>query len=126
MYYSSYWPSREGLRIGHLNICHLINKIDDIANILYNRAHPFHVFGITKSHLSDLIPDSELNISGYSLIRRDANVKLENGIIVYVSNSLHYYRKHELENHGVESVWIEVKLKNVAPLPIGIIYKNLK
>ena len=126
MYYTSNWPSKEGLRIGHLNVCHIINKVDDILSILNNNGHPFHVFGITESHLNDLISDNELNIPGYNFVRKDGKTKLKNGIIVYISNSLQFSRKQDLEDHGVESIWIEIKLKNISPIPIGFVYKNPK
>ena len=32
---TGYWPSKHGLRVGHLNICHLSNKItESVKHIL--------------------------------------------------------------------------------------------
>ena len=33
---SDHWPLKDGLRIGHLNINHLINKMSDVSHVVHN------------------------------------------------------------------------------------------
>ena len=42
-----HWPLKDGLRIGHLNINHLINKMSDASHIVHNSkpyGRGFHIF----------------------------------------------------------------------------------
>ena len=50
------WPSRDGLRIGHLNINHILNKTTDVTTTISNSGKQFHLFGCSESRLTDSIP----------------------------------------------------------------------
>ena len=103
------WPSKEGLRIGYLNINHALNKLNDIFSILENSGKYFHVFCLSESRLSDRILDSDIAIPGYSILRLDPKASLDTGLLVYYDQSIIMKRKSNLEQFGVESVWIEIK-----------------
>ena len=120
------WPQQEGLRIGHLNINSARNKLDDVSSILYNSNKPFHVFGFTESRLTNVIHDDDITIPGYTPFRKDPARPNDTGILVYINNSLTVKRLHDLENYGIEAVWLEVKLKNYKPIQIGFVYRNPK
>ena len=64
------WPSRDGLRIGHLNINHVLNKTTDVTTAISNSGKQFHLFGLSESRLTDNIPSSDLLIPDYTIIRR--------------------------------------------------------
>ena len=123
---SNNWPHKYGLRIGHLNINSVINKLDDVSSILYNSNNPFHIFGLTESRLNSKIHDNDINIPGFTPIRNDPKAPKATGILVYVNNSLTIKRCHDLEQHGVESVWLEIKFKQCKPLKVGFVYRNPK
>ena len=44
-----------------------------------------------------------------------ADIKTNNGsgILIYVRDQLDYVRRLDLESSDIESIWIEVKIKNV-------------
>ena len=79
------WPCKPGLRIGHLNINHALKKTNKtkqnkkqktkkpsvISSVLENSGKNFHIFGLSESRLKKEISNTELNIPGYSIIRRD-------------------------------------------------------
>ena len=119
---NDFWPSKDGLRLGHLNINHAINKLTDIASILSNSGNNFHIFGLSESRLSHVISDSDLIIPGYNIIRRDPRQPKETGLLIYVHDSITFKRLDHLEQHAVESVWIEVNLKRASPLLLGYCY----
>ena len=48
----------------------------------------------------------------------------ETGLVVYIHDSLTFKRLHHLEQHAVESVWIELNLKRASPLLLGFVYRN--
>lgn len=118
------WPSQNGLRVGYLNINSARNKTDDIASMLHNNGHNFHIVCIAESRLTDFIPDSDIMMTNYNIIRLDPHSPRSTGLLLYCVNSLNYKRLLHLENHNVEYIWIEVYLKHHKPIIIGFLYRN--
>ena len=118
------WPCKPGLRIGHLNINHAHNKISEISSILENSGKSFHIFGLSESRLKNEISNAELNIPGYSILRRDPIIHKETGLAIYIHNSVNFRQVSRLEQHHVESMWLEVYIKNSPPILIGFCYRN--
>ena len=118
------WPSKDGLRISHLNINHAVNKITDISSLLNNNGKPFHILGLSESRLSNHINDTDMYIPGYKIIRKDAKKAKETGLLVYASESINFKRLYHLENQGIESLWIEIRLKNTPSILLGFCYRN--
>lgn len=118
------WPNKDGLRIGHLNICSAINKTNEIASTLNNYGTPFHVFGFSEARITDKITDSEISIPGYTVERRHPSHIKETGLIVYISDSITFKRLGHLEQYSVESIWLEISIKKSAPIIVGFIYRN--
>ena len=61
--------SPKSLRIAHLNISSLRNKLDELK--VLQELCKFDIIGITESHLHNKDRNSELNIDGLKFIRRD-------------------------------------------------------
>lgn len=59
----------KNLKIGHLNINGLVNKLCEVQHLLY--VVKFDLLGITETHLNSSISDDWIKISGYNLVRRD-------------------------------------------------------
>ena len=122
--YHNNWPSKNGLRIGHLNANSVYNKLSDITQFLDNNGKGFHILGITESRLNSQINDTEINIPGYKLIRKDPTKPKDTGILIYITDSIPFRRLSKLEQSPVESVWIEVQIKKSSPVVVGICYRN--
>ncbi len=58
---------RKGIRIAHLNICSLRNKIQDISEIILEQ--DLHIMAISETHLDPSINNALLNIDGYNIYR---------------------------------------------------------
>ena len=56
------WLLKDGLRVGHLNVNHVISKITEISSILTNSGKNFHIFGCSESRLSSAISDSDISL----------------------------------------------------------------
>ena len=108
------WPSKDGLRVGHLNINSALSKISDIHSILDNSGTPFHVFGFTESRLSSVTPDNDVAIPGYVTIRKDSTSLNATGLLIYIHESVNYKRLAHLEDTSVEIIWLEIKLKKIS------------
>ena len=82
------WPFHDGLRIGHLNINHVLNKTSDVITTISNSGKQFHLFGFSESRLTDNIPPSDLLIPDLTIICRDANPNSKVGLLIYISNAI--------------------------------------
>ena len=118
------WPSRDGLRIGHLNINHVLNKTTDVTTAISNSGKQFHLFGLSESRLTDNIPSSDLLIPDYTIIRRDAKANGEVGLLIYISDATPFKHLFRLDQPGVEAVWLEISIAKSAPILVGFCYRN--
>ena len=118
------WPSKDGLRVGFLNINHVLNKITDVSHILDNSGKHFHVFGFAESRLSKHISDSEVSVPGYNIIRKDPLRPMETGLLVYIHQSIDFKQVDPPNHFGIESLWVQVKFKRSKPVLFGFMYKK--
>ena len=62
-----------------------------------------------------MIPDSELCISNYVLLRRDRN-RHGGGVDAYVSTKFDYKRRDDINNLNLECLWFELHYPNKSPI----------
>ena len=131
----------KSIKIGHLNVFHLTNKIPDVCNLL-NTSTRTHIFGIceTKIHASTTNPNDYnddddkhfsdlLHIPNYDKpFCRHIKEKLHTGLAVYVHNSIRniVVRRKDLEPNNIEAIWLEIKQSNSTSKLLGYVYKNPK
>ena len=102
--YSDSWPRQEGLKICHININHIINKIDEISHILFS--NNLDIFGVSESRLNVDNNDDKIQIPGYFFVeRRDVYAEIGHAthcvfsciyiyiICVSLSATFHLYSK---------------------------------
>ena len=68
--------------------------------------------------------DSLFEIHVYQFERKDSTVKLNHGIGLYISDSLTFTRRHDLECNSVDSLWREVQLPKTRPILLGSVYRS--
>ena len=120
----SHWPKENGLKVGHLNINHFLNKFPQIPSIIYNTNLNFHLFGFSETWLPNDIKETTLNVPGYVLEKSTRNSIRELGLLVYIHQNVTYKRLSQFEQFGVECIWLEIKLKQHAPIMIGYFYRH--
>ena len=115
---------KHDLRIGHLNVYHLYNKLTDI-NAFIQSEH-VDILGISESRLNNNISDDSIGIPGYNVFRRDAVEPRDTGLAVYVNHNLQdsIHRRLDLETSYVECIWLELKHCEKNTLLLGILYRN--
>ena len=118
------WPSRNGLRIGHLSVNHIYNKITDITTTLSNSRKPFHVFGLSESRLTINMPSCDLSIHGYSILRRDSKTNNETVLIIYINDILSYKHLSHPDQPGVEAFWLKISISKSTPILVGFCYRE--
>ncbi|WP_419592491.1 hypothetical protein, partial [Thiolapillus sp.] len=118
--------SESGLRVGHLNVYHLLNKVPDISSFL-NIEHPcIHLLGLSETRLDYRMSDESIEIPQYFTFRRDAVKQGETGLAIYIHSSIQSIttRRADLESQSVESLWVEISHSKSPSLLVGFIYRN--
>ena len=95
----------KGLRVANLNVNSLIKHIDEIRITLANS--PFDILAINESKIDDLIPDSEIYIFGYNIIRKDRN-RNGGGVALYIRDTISLSERNDLIPDRLEMIFIEV------------------
>ena len=114
---------QRGLRIAHLNINHLLPKLEEIKYHLKQENSPV-IFGVAETFLGEYTLDHEISITNYVFERRDRKGRKKGGgIVVYIANSISYRRRSDLESDDIEAIWIEVIYPNCKPFLINFVYR---
>jgi exonuclease III len=115
----------KGLRVFHLNICSLRNKLDELR--LFCDKYQPHVLSLNETWLDNSFMDNEISLPGYNLMRRDRN-RNGGGLVVYVAENLGF---NQLENNAIippideniEAIWFELTQPKTKNILIGAFYR---
>ena len=112
------------LNVGHVNVYFIHNKLHDVSLLMEKQN--IDVFGLSETKLTDIHSDIILDIPNFSYFRKNKETVGDTGILVYYKNYLAPYitRRTDLEQFGVECIWIELKLPHNVPLLICNTYRN--
>ena len=88
---------KRGLRIANLNICHILNKVDEIK-ILLSQKRSVDILGVCETFLNSDVPDELITADGFNVERKDREGKSGGGILVYISQLLNYKRRSECKS----------------------------
>ena len=113
-----------GLKIAHLNVNRLINKLDGVRELLYD--YNLDVLALSETWLSPDIADSEIDLVGYKLVRKDRNGsnKLSGGgVMFYVRETIPFTMRADLSLSNEELLWIEIIRQKCKPLLVASIYR---
>ena len=94
--------------------------------LFINQKNNTHIMGICETFLTINTEDSFISIKGFELERKDrceTSEKKGGGVVAYVSSSLKYKRRTDLEISSLESIWLQIHFKNSKSLLICFIYR---
>ena len=112
--------SARDLKVAHLNICSLRNKIDELRCLqLFCK---FEVLAITETHLDKTVSDTALNIDRMKLLRLDRKERKGGGCALYFGEHLHAIHRKDLFVEGLEAIWLQVKTSSTLAL-FSVIYR---
>lgn len=114
----------KGMRIGHLNIQGLSNKIDQVKLMLTSKNNSIHILGLSESKLKDYHSDSVFLIDGYQRPIRKDRLEGGGGIIVYIKEGVVFKRRSDLELNELECVWLEICPTNSSSFLICFMYRH--
>ena len=114
---------KKGLHFIHLNVRSLIPKLDEIKLLLLKRN--ITVLALSETWLNDSVSDSEIDIHGYVVVRKDRN-RHGGGVCLYVNCSIAFNPRTDLNIHDLESVWIELILPKTCHILTAVCYRPPK
>ena len=86
--------------------------------VLLEQINSIDIFGLCETFVNDTIDNNLVHISGYKFKRKDRHKTDSNpsgkggGILIYVAEHINYSRRKGIESTDIESVWLEIKIKN--------------
>ena len=114
----------KGLRVCHLNICSLRNKLDELR-LFCDRYQP-HVLSLNETWLDNFFTDNEISLPGYNMMRRDRD-RNGGGLVVYVDENLGFTHlennvmiRTEVEN---EAIWFELMQPKSKKILFSALYR---
>ena len=110
---------KRGLHFLHINVNSLPSKIDELRDIV--RLTKPAILGITETKLDNTVPDEEININGYSILRNDRN-RNGGGVACYIRTDL-CFNKKDIFSNSIEHVFFDLLIPKVKPISIGIFYR---
>ena len=111
-----------GLKFVHQNIQSLSDKIDQLRLLLQGLHFGIQLITLSETWLKSDKSDSELEIAGYRLFRKDRKGK-HGGVAVYVRDDLVATRREDLELDSVEGIWLEISVPKSRSFLIGSFYR---
>lgn len=111
---------KKGLKIAHINICSIRNKLTEVADLLY--LNNLHILAVSETHLDSTFEDTSLMVQGYNIFRKDINSH-GGGVAFYVQSHIPVRVRHDLMSSDIEVLWLQVCLKHLKPILIGGCYR---
>lgn len=108
----------KGVKFAHVNLCGILNKIDQVKILL--KYCIFDVFAVTESKLDHHISDSEIQITGYTVIRHDRN-RHGGGLLLFIKDKWTGLNVHKDET--LEFMTVDIKFLNSPRINIGVVYR---
>ena len=112
--------TKKGIKIGHLNISTLLPNFDELCVLIHK--HNIHILCLNETRLNSTILNVEIQISGYSLIRRDRD-RNGGGVAIYVCNYINVDVMDKFYYPGKELIWLKVKIPHHKPFLLASIYR---
>ena len=106
------------VKIMCLYIDSLLKHLDE-TQIFVEQEMP-HVPGINETKLDENVSDDEIALEGYTVIRNDRNTS-GGGVALFVHNDIPFIKRSDL-SCKLESLSIELKIQNIKPIIVTILY----
>ena len=121
-YYSnitSYY--KYNLKIAYLNINSLINKTDEVKDMLNKEM--FDILFIAETKIDKTVSSSLLSQSGFRIVRKDRK-KGAGGLLAYIRTDLSVYRRAKMEPANIETNCLDVKDNNKSRFLVCACYRS--
>ena len=104
----------KGFKIVHQNVRGILSNHHLLESFVNKTESKIHVICVSETRIKDgdTCGNSNLySLPGYVFLHRNRNVGTGGGIGISLKHEIKFKRRYDLENH-LESLWIEISLKN--------------
>ena len=84
---------------------------------------PFDILTLNETRLDDSIPNSEIKISGYDIVRRDRN-RNGGGVAMYIRSCITFTNRNDLVPESLEQICIEINKPKSKPFLVSSWYRH--
>ena len=109
------------IKIGYLNINSVVNKIDEVKELL-NR-NMFDILFLAETKIDSTVSSHLVSHPGFRTTRKDRK-KGAGGLLAYIRNDLSAYRRLKLESSDIESICLDVKDSNNSRFIVCACYRS--
>ena len=111
----------QGLKVAHLNVNGLLNKMSEIRFLLQETR--FDILGLTETHLNNKIEDDQISVDGYKMVRTDRISGSWGSCVMYSKKCLNVIERDDIYSKSdLEQVWIDLMLASQRLL-LGTFYR---
>ena len=101
-------------------MCSVLTKID----LIQAELSTFDIVTLSETWPKPTTNTNDIRLEGYHVTERTDLITDGYGdVIVYVTNSIYYKRRKDLEGFGTENIWIELIMSHNKHLLIGLFYR---
>ena len=111
---------RKGMSFIHLNVRSLLPKIAELSLILNQTKAS--ILAVSETHLDSSIGDSEVNVKGYTLVRRDRD-RNGGGVCLFIRDTISFNVRQDLGEVEFEAVFVDVFFPKSRPILVGVCYR---
>ena len=114
-------PARRGFKLASLNINKLTTHIDELRILLaYNE---IDIISINETKLDENIGNNEVDIPGYTIVRRDRTTNGGGGVCFYIRNSIQFTVRNDLTMETIENLCVEIQKPKSKPFVVVTWYR---
>ena len=116
------FPYGKGMKIAHVNIRSLRNKVIDVQYFL--TSNQYDLFSLSETWLDDDICMNEIScVPGYKFVGKHRG-SLGGGVGCYIKENISYLRREDLESDEIELMWLEIKRHQSSSYFVGVLYRK--
>ena len=81
-----------------------------------------HILAINETKIDNLVPDNEIRISGYNIIRKDRN-RNGGGVLMYIHESITFLERSDLCPDSLEMICVEIMKPHDGSFLVSSLYR---
>ena len=115
--------NERGMKLFHQNVRRLFSNKPHVQELLHDFGKGIDILSLGETHLSVEDGDSLFDIPCYDFVSKPRRTSKGGGVPAYVSVSISWLRRDDLEDDAIECIWLEIILKHAKNFLIGIVYR---
>ena len=101
-----------GMKIFHQNVRGLFSNKTYVQELLHNFGKGIDILTMSETHVCAEDAEPLFDIPGYDFVCKARLTGKGGGVAAYVSDSITWIRRNDLEDEVIECIWLEIILKH--------------